>query len=116
MKFLAWILAFFIAVLGYLYVVGGEELSGPSASYSMSNNNYDGSYTVSYSDSLCGEYGYRFKLIHERDGHSSTSDTRKSNCKRLSDGSIEGYIYPTKAPQLRVFWVAKDGKLSYQGN
>jgi len=113
-RFLAIVLVLFIGVLGYFYVVGGKESSSSSVNYSVSNNNYDGSYIISYSDSLCGEYGYRFKLMHERDGNSSSSSTRKSNCRRLSDGSIEGYIYPSKAPHLRVFWVVTDGKLNYQ--
>jgi len=114
LKILGIILILIVGIFGYFYVVGGKESSSASLNYSVNNNNYDGSYTIPYSDSICGEYGYRFKLMHERDGNSSSSLTRKSNCKRLSDGSVEGYIYPTKAPQLRVFWVVKDGKLNYK--
>jgi hypothetical protein len=95
-----------------LYMLGSENSSKPE--YTINKNNFDGSYNVSYSNSACGELGYQFKLIHEKDGYSSNSKMRKSNCKTSASGVVEGYIYPDANPNLRVFWTYVAGKLDYK--
>lgn len=69
------------------------------------SSNYDGSYTISYSDILCGNLGYAFKQLHQKDGYSSVGKMHKSNCKKSPNGMLEGYIYPKTHPHLRIFWV-----------
>jgi hypothetical protein len=100
----------------YLFVsfllISGALLSlNASAS---GNNNFDGSYTIDYGNMTCGNLGYAFKLLHERDGYSSTSAMRKSNCKIKSNGNYEGYIYPKKRPNMRIFWVQKAQGVTYK--
>ncbi len=77
-------------------------------------NNFNGSYTIDYGESRCGNLGYAFKLVHQRDGYSSTSAMRKSNCKLNANGNYEGYIYPKKRPNMRIFWIQTAQGVTYK--
>lgn len=106
----------FIVVLTLSNLFGGNSGSFSSVAPSsprINNNNFDGSYPISPSSQPCGEYSYEFKLMHERDGHSSSSAIRRGNCKLSVNGKMLGYIYPSKAPELRIFWEASNGKVDY---
>lgn len=81
---------------------------------SSSNNNFDGSYRIPYSDMLCGNLGYSFKLSHQKDGYSTTSKMYKSNCRKNSSGLLEGYIYPKVKPTLRIFWIQTKNGVYYK--
>lgn len=96
-----------------LALVGVYIFSGPNTN-SLDNNNFDGSYNISYSNDECGELGYQFKLKHQKDGYSSVSNMNKSNCKKYSYEGLEGYIYPKSKPNLRVFWIYTSGVLIYK--
>ena len=115
MKIFGILLTCIFALLVYFYILGGEPSIKANALKNTNDNNYNGQYNVSYlsSSSLCGELGYQFKMKHQRDGYSESSMMRKSNCRNLGDGTLIGYIYPANKPSLRVFWISKQGVLSY---
>lgn len=104
-------LNFFPAWLSALIFFG--VLASPLA-IAADKNNFDGSYDIKMEDSKCGNLGYAFKSLHERDGLSSKSAMFKSNCKINGSGKYEGYIYPKKAPQLRIFWVETPQGVTYK--
>lgn len=91
--------------------------TGTSISFyvnAQGKNNFDGSYTIDYGETKCGNLGYAFKLLHQRDGYSSVSAMYKSNCKINPQGKYEGYIYPKKMPNLRIFWVQVGKNVTYK--
>ncbi len=106
------LLVLLLLVIGFLYYMGGEQ---PSSS-AYRNENYNGLYTIHYShnSSLCGEIGFQFKLIHQKDGLSDLSKMHKSNCRDLGNGDLEGYIFPKSKPNLRVFWRYQNGYVNYK--
>jgi len=81
---------------------------------SKRNNNFDGTYTIPHTDSICLGTSYQFKLMHQRDGHGSASHMYRGNCRRLSNGDLEGYIYAKSRPKLRIFWASRNGVVCYK--
>lgn len=106
-----------VKVLHYLaasiFVFAGSLFS-LSAIGASGSKNFDGSYSIDYSNSKCGNLGYSFKILHQKDGYSSTSAMSKSNCKIISNGNYEGYIYPKKRPNMRIFWVQTTQGVTYK--
>lgn len=110
-------LAFGFALFVYVGVlwVSKPSLPGVDAGYQGDKNSFDGSYSIPYSERKCGDLGYAFKLLHQRDGYSSSSNMNKSNCKANSSGRYEGYIYVKDRPSVRIFWVETEYGVTYQG-
>ncbi|MCE2571863.1 hypothetical protein [Motilimonas eburnea] len=98
--------------LGALYYIGGQEEAN-SHSSRINNNNFNGAYTISYSNTKCGQLGYEFKRLHHKRQGSDTSKLFKSNCKLNANGELSGYIYSKSHPNLRVFWSEQNGRVAY---
>lgn len=108
---------FGIVLWGYVGVLWVSEpsLPGVGVGYQGDKDSFDGSYSIPYSERKCGDLGYAFKLLHQRDGYSSLSNMNKSNCKANSSGRYEGYIYVKDRPSVRIFWVETEYGVTYQG-
>jgi len=115
MKFIKGILITVILLFVGLLILG-SVVDSPEKDTVYGDNNYDGSYTIRYADSKCGQLGYEFKKQQERYGISSMSKIRKSNCKINENGNYEGYVYPKSKNHrhLRVFWVYSNGQFNYK--
>lgn len=112
MGFIKWTLIVVVSIIfgifSAIYYLGGSgDFSAPDTARSTSN--YNSTYTINLNDKRCGELGYHFMLTHQKLGYSKTGSMNKSNCRKDSAGNLEGYIYPEKMPNLKIFWVEKDG-------
>jgi len=109
---------FLIISLLVLFFIGGayydSSIGSNGSRNSKTSENFDNTYDISYSDKLCSKYGYSFKLLHQRDGHSNTNKMHKSNCKINNEGDYEGYIFPKANSKLRIFWVNEGGIVAYR--
>lgn len=104
---------FFGVAIAMMAFVKSDHVKTSSVA-SKRNSNFDGTYTIPYTNSICLGTSYQFKLMHQRDGYSSTSHMYRGNCRRLSNGDLEGYIYPKSRPKLRIFWASRNGVVSYK--